>query len=110
MNPQEARDMGAEQRRKQEAALGAMQALLGPVVEFDHYRGKGCPKCGAPSDAMGKRFCPGVTVISNGPCKVDGEHLHGICTRCNFLWNEHCADHEVKRIQLLDSIDGLARP
>lgn len=97
--------MGKEQRAKQEQQRAAIEATLGPVHEFDHYRGRGCPKCNAPSAHFAKRWCAGSSPTTEGPCRVFGQHLHGQCGACGFVWREECADAERNREAMAKSLE-----
>lgn len=71
----------------------AFERTFGPILEsgaHDH----GCPKCGVPHH-LKKLYCLGrqADARGGGPCSVEGEHLHALCTQCEFGWLEHTKDH-----------------
>lgn len=92
--------MGHDEIAKREKALAVMDSIIGEVKRFNIYRA--CPKCGADSDVFLKRWCPGgdTSGAARGPCKAFGQHLHGLCQKCQFQWREETADADLERERL----------
>lgn len=69
-----------------------VERMLGDPQPFAAHEA-GCPKCGAPRAAQKPNYCFGVQALEPDlPCKVPGDHLHVVCTLCNFQWLERCKD------------------
>lgn len=92
--------MGREERNRQVVVSEAQdmiaahkESLLGRVLEHDANKGA-CPKCNHGEIAFA--WCPGkihtLPPEVRQTCQADNEHLHRVCTRCNFEWRERCAD------------------
>lgn len=102
---EEVSTMGAAARKGQEAALAALDKIIGPAQSFNVYRYDGCPKCGALAEHFNKRWCPGNDVPgAAGPCRAEGQHLHVMCPACQFQWREETADAERERDRLAASL------
>lgn len=97
--------MGREQREDRSEVVRIhwlLQRILGTdedgnirVHPARVYDTKGCPKCGQASFA--KQWHLGQTMeVARDPdaCKVRGEHMHGTCQVCGFIWLEETVDHD----------------
>lgn len=95
--------MGAEERAKRNARVAAVaeyERLVGPTVKFKSR--DECPKCGVPEQHLHRKWCMGSDPSlpddirkqqdQQGACPIEGEHLHTICPRCGYGWNEFTAD------------------
>lgn len=99
--------VGREQREKLARELAVVDATIGPVRQHDVYRGMGCPKCGAPSQAFARAFCPGKRDGFQGQCQTFGEHLHGMCGMCKFQWREETLDAAANRDRMAEELSKL---
>lgn len=67
----------------------------GPVRRHNVFS-RGCPKCNADAKNIVRKWCPGEREEYVEPdmntCHVPGQHLHGECTQCQFVWREECRD------------------
>ena len=89
-----------EDRQKKVIRLAVKQMIRGHdstvAHAFRHTDGK-CPKCACAQ--LHTMFCkPGqedVEMPYVEHCRLDGEHLHRICSACGYLWVERCWDHAI---------------
>jgi hypothetical protein len=83
--------------RAEQASQRAIDRLnderMGPVLRYGVYLHDGCPKCPVPPPALEWSWHGGFDERNPSDiCKVVGEHLHGKCRGCGFLWREQVKD------------------
>lgn len=71
--------------------------LMGPVLRHGVYARTGCPKCPVPPEGLKWTWHVGYNDVNDaGVCRVVGEHLHGECRGCGFMWREQPKDVETE--------------
>jgi hypothetical protein len=92
---------GASQEiRAEAAAQRAIDRLnderMGPVLRYGVYSHNGCPKCPVPPQGLEWAWHGGFDARNPSDiCKVVGDHLHGKCRGCGFVWREQVKDADL---------------
>lgn len=89
--------MGKESKVNEAARIRVMNSVRGHdnsiAHAFMHSEGA-CPKCGCDKQAI--MFCSPSGDQDHVPrligCELDGEHLHRLCSACQYAWIERCMD------------------
>lgn len=82
----------AEMAAAEQADIEAHFRVIGALKRHGIYDHDGCPKC--KQKTLGKVHCTGRDrgQTEGFKCYILGDHLHGQCGTCKFVWVERAAD------------------